>query len=628
MMFFSSCKEDATLDGASEVYITIDPMNINLKIGDTVRVSARVTNLSGAVIETPISWKVEDESIAKLLGDTAIVAVNGGQGKETRLKAKLQNGKYALTTISVSRNLPEGITCVPNDSTMVEMLSKRSYNMAHDSIIFAISPKNLLYDYTPVATVEGVTALEPVMTIDTVKGLVKVHYSAPRSYGEGQITLSIGDASTAKSATCKIEIEPQLFATFYGEGFENMPNLDKRPGKDVLPMYFAYTYSALMDVNSEKELRIAMNLQSGEREDIENGYKAYNWEVVSGGSVVISEKTNVFVENEGFDAVLKVRSGVEEGVTEIHCITPDTVFVATFEVQDFKNRYPVDEITVDQDPISLPVGGTILLTTGVIPASSYAYHKPVVTAADPTKVRVGEYDGNMIPITALDLGETELILTSNGKEKRVHVTVTEGIKSVLWVPGNIRTLFEGQSVQWGIDAKTLSGADNPYDVTWISSNTGVITAQQTGEDKKHGTITAVSVGSAEVRAEVAGVSSEAADVNVIALPNNLELTASNTEKEYSAVYEDGDDLVVIISSKVEYSQIMLTLPSVYDGNYEGDYIVPSGSVVTIDGASAEVSSGNLSVKTEGGQTIVNYSITGRVGEKTFSIKATNVPVIL
>ena len=45
---FTACEEEATLDGATEVYITIDPMDINLKLGDTVRISATVTNVSGS----------------------------------------------------------------------------------------------------------------------------------------------------------------------------------------------------------------------------------------------------------------------------------------------------------------------------------------------------------------------------------------------------------------------------------------------------------------------------------------------------------------------------------------------------------------------------------------------------
>lgn len=61
---FTACEEEATLDGATEVYITIDPMDINLKLGDTVRISATVTNVSGKVIETPVSWSIEDQTVA------------------------------------------------------------------------------------------------------------------------------------------------------------------------------------------------------------------------------------------------------------------------------------------------------------------------------------------------------------------------------------------------------------------------------------------------------------------------------------------------------------------------------------------------------------------------------------
>lgn len=97
-------------------------------------------------------------------------------------------------------------------------------------------------------------------------------------------------------------------------------------------MYFAYTYEAEMDINSEDTVRIAMNVQSGAKEDIEAGYDAYRWEVVSSNGVLITGKTEEYVKGEGFDAVLALRSGSEEGEAEFHCITPDTVFVATFRV--------------------------------------------------------------------------------------------------------------------------------------------------------------------------------------------------------------------------------------------------------------------------------------------------------
>ena len=259
-------------------------------------------------------------------------------------------------------------------------------------------------------------------------------------------------------------------------------------------------------------------------------------------------------------------------------------------------------------------------------ATSYAYHKPVVKAADPTKVSVGAYDGNMITLRGLALGETELILTSNGKEKRVPVTVTEGIHSVLWVSGNARTIFAGQSVQWAIDAKTLSGGDNPYDVTWKSTNPEVVKAEQTGSDNKHGTITGLAVGSSDVTAEVAGVTSDVATVQVIALPVDLNLTAADIDQQNSAIYDESGNLVVLVAPTSGYSLITLTLP--YNGgSYDGQYSL-AGATLNIDGAEVEVTSGSLTVATSAGQTTVSYNLSGNVGGKVFSIEVVDIPVLL
>ena len=64
--------------------------------------------------------------------------------------------------------------------------------------------------------------------------------------------------------------------------------------------------------------------------------------------------------------------------------------MATFTVQNYKTRYPVDEITVDRSSVSMSMGDVLMLTTGVVPSTSYAYHKPKVIAEDPTVVEVGK----------------------------------------------------------------------------------------------------------------------------------------------------------------------------------------------------------------------------------------------
>ena len=622
MGIFVGCNEDDTLDGATEVYITLNPTDIILRVGDTIKISALVTNLSGDRINTSVAWSVLDEKVAKILGDTAIVCVLGAQGKETKLKAELVNGKYALTSVTVTTNLPKGITPVNEEGLVIS--SKRSYDITHDSVLFAVSPKELLEDFTPQYTIEGLEEYKIPMTIDKEAGLVAIQYAAPRSAGEGKITVSIGEQATAQSASCSVLLMPVIYATFYGEKYADMPYLDTRPDKSVLPQWFAYTNETNMDINSEATIRVAMNIESGAKEDIEAAYKAYRWEVISGSSVVVTRMEEEFVENQGFDAVLTVRSGIDEGEAEFHCITPDTVLVATFTVQNYKTRYPVDEITVDRSSVSMSMGDVLMLTTGVVPSTSYAYHKPKVIAEDPTVVEVGKYDGNMITLKGLKVGTTKLVLTSSDKTLEIPVTITESIKSVLWESTNNRTLFVGQSVEWGVNVTTVSGGTNPYDVIWKSFDPSILTA--TPVEGSRGIITAIAEGTTTVRVEVNGVRSDAASVKVIGLQENLLYTSSNTDYENTVVYSDKDDLVILVTPESGYELIMITLAGVgKDDNYDGTYSVSDHQTdIEIDGAKVSATSGSVTIASRDTDALISFDLSFEVDNKTFTLKAENV----
>lgn len=622
MGIFVGCNEDDTLDGATEVYITLNPTDIILRVGDTIKISALVTNLSGDRINTSVAWSVLDEKVAKILGDTAIVCVLGAQGKETKLKAELVNGKYALTSVTVTTNLPKGITPVNEEGLVIS--SKRSYDITHDSVLFAVSPKELLEDFTPQYTIEGLEEYKIPMTIDKEAGLVAIHYAAPRSAGEGKITVSIGEQVTAQSASCSVLLMPVIYATFYGEKYADMPYLDTRPDKSVLPQWFAYTNETNMDINSEATIRVAMNIESGAKEDIEAAYKAYRWEVISGSSVVVTRMEEEFVENQGFDAVLTVRSGIDEGEAEFHCITPDTVLVATFTVQNYKTRYPVDEITVDRSSVSMSMGDVLMLTTGVVPSTSYAYHKPKVIAEDPTVVEVGRYDGNMITLKGLKVGATKLVLTSSDKTLEIPVTITESIKSVLWESTNNRTLFVGQSVEWGVNVTTVSGGTNPYDVIWKSFDPSILTA--TPVEGSRGIITAIAEGTTTVRVEVNGVRSDAASVKVIGLQENMLYTSSNTDYENTVVYSDKDDLVILVTPESGYELIMITLAGVgKDDNYDGTYSVSDHQTdIEIDGAKVSATSGSVTIASRDTDALISFDLSFEVDNKTFTLKAENV----
>ncbi len=618
---FVGCTEDATLEGADEVYITLNPTDITLRMGDTVRIAATVENLSGAIIETPIYWSVLDESVAAILGDTAVVCLPGSQGKSTQLKAALENGKYGLANISVTSHLPEGVCAV--DTAGNAITSYRTYFSAHDSVIFAVTPKELLEDYTPTYTIEGegITALSEAVTIDKAKGRVAVHFSSPRTSGTGKVSVAIGEVGMEAKGSCEILLQPEVFATFYGEKYAGMPYIDGgHPDKSTLPMYFAYLNETNMDLNSEATVRVAINVQTGAKEDIEAAYGSYRWEIESGSSVIISEMRNEYFPEQGFDAVLSVRSGIEEGLTTFRCITPDTVLTATFNVLDYTNRYPVEEITVDKNPLEMVAGEEYRLQTGVVPMSSYGIHKPVVTVANPAIATVGEYDGNLIPIKAIGLGSTELILTANGKELRVPLTVREDILNVNWSEGNVLALFEGQSTEWGLNVMTYTGGANPYEVIWKSTDEGKVTAVAgTGNN---GTITAVAEGAANITATVDDKTTPAATVKVVPATDRA-LGATNVNADDSGVFFDGDNLELYITTTsgiVQVKALGVGAKTDYNGTYSNNLSV------TIDDATADATGTITIANGDAGYSLVNFNLTVSVGTKSFTVSANNMQI--
>ena len=201
----TGCSEEATLDGADAVYLELQPTDIYLRLGDTVKVTPRVTNVNGDEIPTQVTLSVDDENIAKILGDTAVVAVNGGQGLSTRLRATLINGKYAVTNVNVIKNTPEGIYAINDMGKIVSSI--KSFGVPHAKVTFSVNPVQLLDDYsvadgTIKAELEG---LEPCTILDenyngelvTVEkldsvALVTVHFTTPKVAGEGKVKLNIG----------------------------------------------------------------------------------------------------------------------------------------------------------------------------------------------------------------------------------------------------------------------------------------------------------------------------------------------------------------------------------------------------------------------------------------------------
>ena len=622
---FVSCEEDETLDGANQVYIEISPSEINLALGDTVRISALVTNESGKTINTPVSWKLTSDGVAQILGDTALVCVPfdnlTDQIKQTKLRAELSNGLYRLATVSVNRAKPTGI--MPVDTAGVLMEQKQSYMITHDTIVFQVAPRQLLYDYEPTYSIEGECLapyeIEP-MRVKKEAGTVTIHYSASRKAGEGLISVTVGPEGNSVTGSCKIVgLPPIEGASFYGPEYKGQPYVEGRPPCHTLAQYYKNTYDKFLDFNKYDTVHVAINIQTGALTDIMEAIDTYQWRVAEGNSVRIVSMWEDVYEGHGFDAVMVIKSGSKEGTTIIECETSYGILTATYTVYDYNTRFPVDRVYADSTQVNIVAGQTAILTTYVDPISSYGFQKPVVTVADPEIASVGEYEGNQIPITGRKMGDTEILLQSFGLTTRIPLHVAEGVSSVTFAQNNPIYAFVGQEVEWLINVNTPSGSINQYPSIWTSSDESIVTVATVPDDVNKAIVKGVAAGSASITAQVLDKTASPRNITIVPLAGS-EITLVNDPEvdpyENNGIEWDGDDMVLQIApaAATGYTDIRIVLNNLYNGDTEvGTHTVTSGEA-TFDGAAAEIVGGTVTIALtdEDGSATITMNLTLRV----------------
>ena len=594
----TGCSEEATLSGAKAVYIELSPSaNISMHIGDTTRVSARVTNVNGDEIITPVSWSVDDASAVEVLedsipGSTLITCGDGSQGKKVTLRATLENDAYAVANVSIVKAAPEGVNPVTEDGTVYT--EKRVWDIQHDSIIFAVEPRLLLLDYDPVCDFDG---MEPVgenggVVIDRKHGLVTLHYSAGKIAQDHYMSVAVGSGAGEVKGVCKVSIIPDVEgATFYGPAYADLPYLGSRPPQGTLSMWYAYTYENTIDINSTDTIRVAINVSGGIKEDIEQAYKCYHWEAVEGNSVMKILDTQEYCAGNGFDAVLAVRAGLETGTTVFHCVTPDTVLVATINVRDFVKEFPVESITCSHSSVETIAGvaNAVVIKMGTIPMSSFGIHKPKPVVDDPSIISLSEYNGDELTITGLKPGTTNIRFTSNqAPEFVLPVTITDGYRSITYTRNDTQIVFAGQDAVWNTNVETLSGEPNERQVTFETEDASIATVTNVEGTLNQATFKGISAGKAKIKASVADVS--------------VERVLTVVAPDASGTFTNASDLQLTKSGK----NLRVRLPSggliafagAYNSaaGYDGTYDVADYDVTyTLSNAKANVVSGTLTV---------------------------------
>lgn len=604
LLSLAGCNEDNTLDGAEEVYIEISPKDSYIMLGDTVTLKAVVSNVSGDVIETPVKWSVDDARILKL-EDGCITAVDGSQGKSTSVRATLKNGKYAISRMTVTNHVVDGVGALVD--------TYYSYNNDFDTIWFAVRPKNLLLDYEPSVVNSNEALVVPKTTslkVDKETGMVGYAFASVREAGTATVTLSIGPAGNEEKASTEVLLCPVVEASFSSDF-----------------SYPTYEYYTTMDLNKEDTVWLYTRVTPAQNVDLENARKFYTWSATGNAAQLVKNVEDV-TEFRGHDAYIVLRSATLEGTSQFKFTCYGNEATATIDVQNYKLRYPVEKLYTDKESYSVPMEATVLVIPSVEPLSSYAYHQPQFSVEDETLAELLGYDGGAMRVRGLKEGNTNLIITSNDKTIKVPLEVTEKVNQITWESGNPLTMFMGTSVEWKAIVKTVSG--RIYPVSWTSLNEDIATAVPKEDDSSIATITAFNAGQAYFRAEAGGKVTTDSPIKVLPVPEeDIVLTDENTVGDGNAFYEDSMDdepvLSVILTAKdSEYNVFLINIRGFVSGSDPtGTYdAATSPMVLDVDGAQAEIISGTIFVAYDNdGASIINVNVIVKVGDKRFTLKA-------
>ncbi len=572
----ASCDDEkATLGGADDVYIEMSQTEYNTQAGDTVIISAKVSNASGDEIVTPITWSVDDESVAKLVkirkftvpkkkksssraegdeteggeedNDTIIdpvpepepvdtvwteqwgvVGMPGAQGKQTRVRATLENGMYGVSIVRVNarnfRNSVRALTAV-----------KCSYQrQANDTCWFAVEPFDLVDKAKLSYNLRVTRVIDDHLTtreqdkqfsfsypdsidniyIDRENKRVGVIYTGPLLAGEGECELIVSEPGNSGSAVVPLKLIPHVSPGFEVDGHRPLYS-------DPTPSNIKQTLmNATMDINSTFNVGVCLGINCGDF-DREIGYVyaaeqdgMMGW-TVEGSAVVVEDVYADFDYYSGYVAYLRVRSGIREGLSVIKYKMADTTLTCNLTVEDLNRTYPVERIVVKQggeeiSEANFKLGEPAFLDISVEPAASFRYHKPEVVVDDESVLTVepmGDNAGHTRTFILHNVGTTFLTITSLDKTVTIPVTVDDKVSYVRINSNTPREVLKGNSVPVKADVVMASGVPSPYPVTWHVSDASIATIEGNSADG-NATLTALSEGEVIIYAEVEGVRSE------------------------------------------------------------------------------------------------------------------------
>lgn len=220
-----------------------------------------------------------------------------------------------------------------------------------------------------------------------------------------------------------------------------------------------------------------------------------------------------------------------------------------------KENIPISDIRIEPHELALTKGDTIRLHYEILPENADIQNPaPSWTSTDEAIATVDSYG----LVSAIEKGSCNIILTIDGHETSVPVSVSDiSVETVLITPSSAN-LYIGEEIQ--LQARVMPEDAYYDDIKWFSSNEYVANVDENGK------VTATSTGSSTITAIASGIKGECT-INVSGIPvesvtldlEEIRMAIGDTEQltatvlpknaDYTLSFESSDENVVSVSEE-------------------------------------------------------------------------------
>lgn len=478
----TSCKDELTLeDVGTDVYMTIMPSNPTLVYEvDTLKMECVLTSEGGKPVTGQVEWVSDDPTIARFLdGTNKLVAERAGIGKTVKVRAKLPNGKYALTTVTVGAAKAESLELllvkinkktekVVDPETKAEKeveVYSGEYSFLGEQVYMSLGGSiEFVAKATPAAVYGAgdliIEGIDPsLFTLEKMKLDPEVDKGKIAVTPAGAVWYSLkakaqrGKAELTFKTPGKAGKEAKVVVNF-GTKLEK---IGFNAAMDVVQE------SAVLDIAQQVDVVILAEILPSLDEDLDVIRQSAVWSIsdVQGGGGILTADPVVERTQSGIRLKATVQAAPRPGNFTVSCMLQGKTLAKSFTVID-KSKIPFDKITFDGEGFDdLYAGEAKQLRIRVLPLSSQVYiqEEMQISFSTPDIVSAEFSDGHY-RVLGLKAGGTNMIVKVRGKTFSFPIVVKPSPRLVAIDTSTENVLMLGDQVTWTADVQ-MEGGDNP-----------------------------------------------------------------------------------------------------------------------------------------------------------------------